>query len=593
MAMSQASITTVANTSNSLLPNHALRSKIAPSNSSVSGILTETKPQRTSYPHCIVTSGESTVANPEPLLASPIALKTPQILIPSSRVFDPETLPGNLETRLDQPDVMTLEVSEEQLVDLMRQLGREEEEIQSVRIDVEREQTGYHIVAGVDVRIGEHLWDDGAYGTQIALYGSVDKLRAVHELLLNTPDSQPRWYEQSYKFDVLDRNEDPQELSTNTTHQGDNTMASRTAKKGGTAIEVEDNGAFTNTTPAPTATAVDVATRSEPALEEAKTGQGTDITSTQVKRQLDAMGNDTFRVAIRGPEGIKNTYELTAEELVKKVPYLKMMNVQGNDILVKPIGESSVVMIDGLNKEQMNAMHVKDGGPAVAIQVTPETFQAFVKVGDQPIPAQQRREIAKELTERFGGDQKAVTEGHYGRLAGFTNRDPELTKDDKKQPWVKVQSAKGESLSQEEAAELLTSANVRVEDINKLLEQTRNQAIENFRDAKAGPGELNPNSPNADPTVAFKTTAARLFERYGESFDEVKADWLISKDMAQRGWDKKEIAKAIEDGSANVEPRKFDAMREYANRTAGRAVAAVENDKTVDRSKSLDRGVER
>jgi hypothetical protein len=476
----------------------------------------------------------------------------------------------------------------------MRQLRRPEDDIENVRSDVEQGFTGYHIVAGLDVRIGQHLWDDGAHGTQIALYGTTEQLRTANDLLLKTPENQPRWYEQAHKLDVHDQFEQEDFVSIPTQPGDKNMAAKRSSKKGGAAVELEDNPASTET-PATSVTPIAKTSTVEQAAALAQTtnGQPSDITSTQVKRQLDAMGNNAFRVAIRGPEGINNTYELTAEEVLKKVPYLKMMNVQGNDILVKPIGESNVVMVDGLSKEQMNAMHVKDGGPAVAIQVTPDTFQAFVKVGNEAIPAQQRREIAKELTERFGGDQKAVTEGYYGRLAGFTNRDPELTKDDKKQPWVKVQSAKGEGLDQEQAAELLTSANVRVEEINKLLEQTRNQAIENFRDAKARPGELNPNSPNADATVAFKTTAARLFERYGEGFDEVKADWLIAKDMSQKGWDKKEIAKAIEEASANVEPRKFDAMKEYANRTAGRAVAAVENERTVDKSKSLDRSVER
>ena len=551
----------------------------------------------TGLPHCIVTSGESTVATQNAVFTSPF---TPQNPLNSSsarsRVFDPETLPGDLETRLDQPDVTTLEVSEEQLVDLMRQLGRPEEDIHSVRSDVEQGLTGYHIVAGLDVRIGEHLWDDGTHGPQIAMYGTSDKLREANELLLSTPDSQPRWYEQSHKADILAEQEPQEEVVPNPTLTGDNIMAAkRSSKKGGTAVEIEDNAASTDTLVVDPVPAVSKAASVEQSsfLSPAGNGQPTDITSTQVKRQLDAMGNDTFRVAIRGPEGIKNTYELTAEELVKKVPYFKMMNVQGNDILVKPIGESNVVMIDGLNKDQMNAMHVKDGGPALAIQVSSDTFQAFVKVGNEAIPAQQRREVAKELTERFGGDQKAVTEGHYGRLAGFTNRDPDLTKENQKQPWVKVQSAKGEGLDQEEAAELLTSANVRVEEINKLLEQTRNKAIENFRDVEPRPGELNPNAPNANATVAFKVTAARLFERYGEGFDEVKADWLAAKDMSQKGWDKKDIAKAIEEASANVEPRKFDAMKEYANRTAGRAVAAVENERTVDRSKSLEHGIER
>ena len=530
------------------------------------------------------------MATPNAVPPSKVTSKSPpQVLPPLSKDFDPVQLPGALDTRLDQPDIKFLEVSEEQLVDLMRQLHRPEEDIAMIRTDVEIGNTGYYIVAGVDVRIGEYLWDDGAYGQQIAMYGSAERLTNIKDLLLNTPESQPRWYEHSYKIDVAD---DDQQLTTttitNNKNKGETMAAARSKKNGTSTIEIEEAPASTPATPPP---AAQIEAAAQPP-QSPNVGQ-TDITSSQVKRQLEAMGNDTFRVAIRGPQGINNTYELTADELLKKVPYFKMMNVQGNDILVKPIGESNVVMIDGLNKDQMNAMHVKDGGPAVAIQVTPETYQAFVKVGNEAIPAQQRREIAKELTERFGGDPKAVVEGHYGRLAGFTNRDPELTKDDKKQPWVKVQSAKGEGLDQQEAAELLTSANVRVEEINKLLEQTRNTAIENFKDTKAGPGELNPNSPNADATVAFKVTAARLFERYGEGFDEVKADWLIAKDMSQKGWDKKEIAKAIEEGSANVEPRKFDAMKEYANRTAGRAVAAVQNERTIDKSKSLEQGVER
>ena len=528
------------------------------------------------------------MATPNAVPPSKVTSKSPpQVLSPLGKNFDPIQLPGDLDTRLDGPDVETLEVSEEQLVDLMRQLHRPEEDIQSVRNDVELENTSYYIVAGLDVRIGEHLWEDGAYGLQIALYGTSDRLAAAKDVLLNTPESQPRWYENSHKQDVAIENQQPTTTIHITKNKGETMAAARSKKNGSSTIESEAP-ASTPATPPPAAQIEAAA----PQPQTPNTGQ-TDITSTQVKRQLDAMGNDTFRVAIRGPQGINNTYELTADEVLKKVPYFKMMNVQGNDILVKPIGESNVVMVDGLNKDQMNAMHVKDGGPAVAIQVTPETYQAFIKVGNEAIPAQQRREIAKELTERFGGDPKAVVEGHYGRLAGFTNRDPELAKDDKKQPWVKVQSAKGEGLDQEEAAELLTSANVRVEEINKLLEQTRNNAIENFKDIKAGPGELNPNSPNADATVAFKVTAARLFERYGEGFDEVKADWLIAKDMSQKGWDKKEIAKAIEEASANVEPRKFDAMKEYANRTAGRAVAAVQNERTVDKSKSIEQGVER
>ena len=353
---------------------------------------------------------------------------------------------------------------------------------------------------------------------------------------------------------------------------------------GGTAVAVaEEIGAPVPNQPnqnnhAPTSVAKDAAS---------------DITTTQAKRQMDAMGNDTFRVALRGPEGIKGTYELTKDEVLNKIPYFKMMNVKGNDVLIKPIGESNVVMVDGLNKEAMNAIHLKDKGPAAAIEVAPDKYQVFVKVGDKPIPAQERREIAKELAGRFGGDQAAAAEGHYGRLAGFTNRDTVLTKENGKQPWVKIQSAKGEGLDDQEAAELLTSASVRVTEINKLLEQTRNKAIESFRDTKASGGELNSDSEKADPVVAFKVTAARLFERYGEGFDEVKADWIAAKDMSQKGWSKNDIAKAIEEASANVEPRKFDAMKDYANRTAGRAVAAVDNERTVDKSKSIDRGMER
>ncbi len=316
-----------------------------------------------------------------------------------------------------------------------------------------------------------------------------------------------------------------------------------------------------------------------------------DITAKQVMRQLDAMGNDKFRVALRSSAGISNTYELDKEELIQKVPYFKMMNVKGNDILIKPIGDNNLVMIDGLDKKQMDAMHVRDGGPAAALQIAPDRYQVWAKVGNEPIPAQERREIAKMLTEEHGGDLAAVTEGHYGRLAGFTNRASELTKADGKQPWVKIETAKGEGLDDDKAAELLTSANATVEDVNQRLEYLRNRAVEAFKDVEPQPGQLNPLSENRDPSVAFKTTAARLFERYGEGFDDAKADWMISKDMALKGWQKEDISKAIQESSSNIEPQKFGAMKEYANRLAGRAAAAV--DLSKDKSKSLDKSIER
>lgn len=90
-----------------------------------------------------------------------------------------------------------LEISEAQLVDLMRQLGRTQEEIEAIERDIAVGQKVYIQIAGVDARYGECQWEDGSCGNTLRMYGSMTRLQQIQKYLLDAPEAQPTWHAQA------------------------------------------------------------------------------------------------------------------------------------------------------------------------------------------------------------------------------------------------------------------------------------------------------------------------------------------------------------------------------------------------------------
>ncbi len=168
-----------------------------------------------------------------------------------------------------------------------------------------------------------------------------------------------------------------------------------------------------------------------------------DRTAEAVQRQLAAMGCDRYEIAVRDPARGMLTREGSAAEIVAGIGWLKAMNAQGNDITVRPVGSSGLVLVGDLSATALKKLNRDGLTPAVVAETSAGNYQAWVRVSDGPLLPEIATEAAREVAARYGGDPKSADWRQEGRLAGFTNQKPEHTRADGQQPDVRLTEARG------------------------------------------------------------------------------------------------------------------------------------------------------
>jgi len=182
-----------------------------------------------------------------------------------------------------------------------------------------------------------------------------------------------------------------------------------------------------------------------------------------VRRQLAAMGCDRYAIGVRDPARGMLTRQGSADEIVAGIGWLKAMNVQGNDISVRPVGSSGLVLVDDLSATALKELNRDGLTPAAVAETSAGTYQAWVRVSDGPLLPDIATEAAREMAARYGGDPNSADWRQEGRLAGFTNQQPEHTRADGQQPYVRLREARGGD-APAAAAEVLGKAQERFEE---------------------------------------------------------------------------------------------------------------------------------
>lgn len=287
-----------------------------------------------------------------------------------------------------------------------------------------------------------------------------------------------------------------------------------------------------------------------------------------IQRQVTALGVPRFEVGIRDAKtGQMMNREWSRAELEKAVPWLKRMNAKGNDVYIRPAGEHGLVLVDDLKPQALERMKAEGFAPAATIETSPGNYQAWVKLSEAPLSADVRREAAKALATRYGGDPNSADSRHYGRLAGFTNQKPQHARDGR-QPYVLAHDCPGKAAKSavaliSEVVQGLDRAEAQKE------RQSRLEALEGYK--SPGYGWM------SDPGHEYQRQAQRLLKRYGPQADFSRLDWMIATDMAKSGrFSVDGIAEAIAKYSPNVESRKAGHVEDYARRTAQKAWNAPE-----------------
>lgn len=142
-----------------------------------------------------------------------------------------------------------------------------------------------------------------------------------------------------------------------------------------------------------------------------------------VERQVAGMGVDLVEIQIfNATTGKQQKRQLNLEQLRRSMPWLKRENALGSDIFIKPAGDSSLVLLRGLSVQGLNRMRQEEVTPAVTVEWSGNSFDAWVKVSDKPVPPHVLQIVGEKFAERYGASGEHADGKSFGRLAGFTEQ---------------------------------------------------------------------------------------------------------------------------------------------------------------------------
>jgi hypothetical protein len=102
--------------------------------------------------------------------------------------------------------------------------------------------------------------------------------------------------------------------------------------------------------------------------------------------------------------------------------WLKRMNARGFDVLVRPDGAHGLVLLDGLNKADLQLLREWGFAPSALVDPGAGQYQAWVKLSVQPLAEPLRSLAAVGMVEGLSRHGAQAVSRADGRLAGFTNQ---------------------------------------------------------------------------------------------------------------------------------------------------------------------------
>ena len=272
--------------------------------------------------------------------------------------------------------------------------------------------------------------------------------------------------------------------------------------------------------------------------------------------QLEAMGAERFDIGVKRTDGTMILREgWGAKQALKSLLWLRRENLNRGHIYVRPSGAHELSLVDDLKAGAITRMNAEGFEPAAVVETSPGNFQTWLKHGRVLDQAASTR-AAKMLAERFGGDLGSADWRHFGRLAGFTNPKPERRLESGLQPFARLVEASGCIYSR--APAFIAEVRAAMADM---------AAMEVGEADRAGQGA--PVMPSLKPLEEFHRDP-----RYGG--DLHRADMAWARHAAGMGLSAGEIRAAIMQARDLSKKGNLKRQREYAERTAGKAVRQAE-----------------
>lgn len=197
--------------------------------------------------------------------------------------------------------------------------------------------------------------------------------------------------------------------------------------------------------------------------------------------------------------------------------------------------------------------------PAAVVETSPGNSQAWLKHGETLDEAASTR-AAKLLAKRYGGDLGSADWRHFGRLVGFTNPKPNRRLESGLQRFARLVEASGQVYSR--AAAFI--AEVRAAMADAVASGTGTGGGADDSTGQGGPG-----GPPLKPLEEFHRDP-----RHGG--DLHRADMAWARHAAEMGLSAGEIRAALLQARDLAKKGSLKRQREYAERTADKAVSQTE-----------------
>lgn len=282
-----------------------------------------------------------------------------------------------------------------------------------------------------------------------------------------------------------------------------------------------------------------------------------DRTLVAVKRQISTMKSGEYDVGIYHRDEDKMARRIwDINQILKSVSWLKSKNFSDHDIYIRPNGSVGLIFFDDLNISSLDSMKTDGIQPCVVIQSSPQNYQGWIRVSNDPIDKDLATRVCKIVAKQYGGDINSADWRHYGRLAGFTNRKKEYIDANGRYPFVLL-SETSNALSKNNVHLLKTAKKSLKEERSNLF-----QTLKEIPRSKDGSVEID---------KYYKDQIEFLRQRFGNEFDCSIADWWVVKNLVAQGVSKERAREVLINNSPALETRKNNHASKYLDVTLNKA----------------------
>lgn len=289
------------------------------------------------------------------------------------------------------------------------------------------------------------------------------------------------------------------------------------------------------------------------------------------------------RAKPRSPWLVEQGRPLSVDEVNKYLKTLTNKNMAGYDIYIRPEDPTKhYIMIDDLSFKAVRKMQADGFTPAATWQTSSGSYQAIFVYeknrtygyADPRRTAEERalRELQRELTRTYGGDEKNLGLDKDFRLCGFANKKP-----GRNNFFTRVYEAPGgecprlRELIEKKTASLTPAA------VNEEI-QRREAVIRGETTFVVDRSRIHETSDEAFE-VYIKTLKKHrgLVKKMGWNSDPSTIDFRIAVEMLSDGWHPASVADAIRECSPDF-PRRHGDPDAYLSKTITSAQAKVRSD---------------